>query len=365
MKKSLTVGIISLFILSAVAPLSLGYDVKTSYTDEIQSEGKNNLFWDLLWDNGNPDGVNALPCVYYSSFPLEQQVIDDFYLDLYEWNIMGGEFSIIIESIVDPYVDPEDVISNVKVLFYNSSGLCEPNITPFAEQYVKHFVAYLTGNYFFDKPEIKVAVDINPAVYLTPGDYWVCFQLEIEDNCFWLTTSTENCSVFLYDSVQYPKWTSGYNVYNDYYDVSFLLAGAWCPCPPRICSDGFLNWQNVKPGDNVSGTFEIYNCGDEDSLLDWECVSHPYWGDWNIYPDNGTKLGDGERVTINVNVTAPEFHNWVYSGKIKIINSYTPLQFCEIDVVLSTQRNRVSYSSFWFRFFDMFPILQRILDLMK
>jgi hypothetical protein len=360
MKKSLLVGIISLIILSALAPMSVGFDVNTSYINEIDSEDKNSVSGDLLWDNGQPDEVNAIPCVYNSSFPLEQEVIDNFNNSIQRWSFTGARFRIIIESVFDPWgVDPMDIIENVKVIIYNSSEPGVPNISQFIEKYVDYFVAYYTGNYYFGKLDIAVDVEFDPGIYLRPDYYWICFQPEMEDNSFWLTSSTKEYSIFLYDSLQYPKWTSGYSVYEDYYDVSFELYGSLCFCIPRIICNGFLNWQNVKPGDNLYGTFEVCNCGEEDSLLEWELLSHPNWSDWNIYPDKGF-VRAGDCVTINVEVIAPEKQNSIYTGKIKLQANGFPGSN-EVDVVLTTQRSREIFNFIFLRFIDMFPILKEVI----
>ena len=47
-------------------------------------------------------------------------------------------------------------------------------------------------------------------------------------------------------------------------------------------------------------------------------------------------------ITVSVSVVAPSQVNTEFTGKVKIINSGNASDFCEIDVSLSTSRNRIS-----------------------
>ena len=114
----------------------------------------------------------------------------------------------------------------------------------------------------------------------------------------------------------------------------FIKSGA------KICCDGNLAWSSVKPNSIVSGEFEISNCGEEGSLLNWQFDSAPNWGVWEVIPDSGTDLAEGYSVTIQVTVTAPPDENKEFTGKVKMINSDDPSDFCEIDVVLTTPKNK-------------------------
>ncbi|KYK30401.1 MAG: hypothetical protein AYK22_03975 [Thermoplasmatales archaeon SG8-52-3] len=118
----------------------------------------------------------------------------------------------------------------------------------------------------------------------------------------------------------------------------FLKSGA------KICCDGNLAWSSVKPNSEVTGNFQISNCGEEGSLLNWELDSVPIWGVWELSPDSGTDLAYGESITIEVTVTAPPDENTEFSGKVKIINSDDPSDYCEIDVLLNTPRSTFKYS---------------------
>jgi parallel beta-helix repeat protein len=107
------------------------------------------------------------------------------------------------------------------------------------------------------------------------------------------------------------------------------------PLPDLNC-DGSLSWEDVTPGSIVTGDFEVSNDGEPDSILNWEIESYPDWGDWTFDPESGTGLGQGESVTINVEVVAPDEENTEFEGEVKIVNSENSSDFCIIPVFLQT-----------------------------
>ena len=42
------------------------------------------------------------------------------------------------------------------------------------------------------------------------------------------------------------------------------------PSKPNLCCEGNLYWSNITAGTNVNGEFQVCNCGEEGSLLNWE-----------------------------------------------------------------------------------------------
>jgi hypothetical protein len=129
---------------------------------------------------------------------------------------------------------------------------------------------------------------------------------------------------------------------------SFLIYVLECDNPPMpdLCCNGDLNWNNIKSGENVTGSFEIENCGDADTLLSWQIQTPTSWGTWSFTPDNGKDLRpqDGP-VKINVEVTAPSEPDTEYIEKILVYNPEDSSDNCEVDVVLKTPRTK-TYNSF-------------------
>jgi hypothetical protein len=106
--------------------------------------------------------------------------------------------------------------------------------------------------------------------------------------------------------------------------------------------------------------------GEVGSLLNWNVDSWPTWGNWTFSPPNGAGLPDGSWVTITVTVVAPPEKKTNFTGKIKMINSDDPTDFCEVDVYLKTPLNQNIYFQQLFermfqRFPHAFPILRHLL----
>ena len=125
---------------------------------------------------------------------------------------------------------------------------------------------------------------------------------------------------------------------------------------PDLECEGELIWDNLNPGSKVFGSFTVQNIGKEGSSLDWEIDSNPEWGDWTFSNENGYNLRpeDGPQ-TINVEVIVPNEKNKDYTGKIIVINSLTPLDYDELDVVLNTPKNKI------FKICQMIPIKSQFL----
>jgi hypothetical protein len=136
---------------------------------------------------------------------------------------------------------------------------------------------------------------------------------------------------------------------------------------PAICCKGSLSWEDVTPETTVSDTFQVCNCGEEGSFLNWKFQSAPSWPGsfWEIEPDSGYDLAEGDCVTITVNVTAPPDENTEFTGKIKMINADDSSDFCEIDVSLITPKSKLSLKNSFFEIFlqnhpQIFPLLRQL-----
>jgi len=137
---------------------------------------------------------------------------------------------------------------------------------------------------------------------------------------------------------------------------------------PLICCDGELSWSNIVPGTTVFGDFEISNCGDSGSELDWEVSEWPEdWGNyWTFEPENGLDLTPEMGVmVITVEVIAPLEENKEFTGKIKVINTNNPSDYCEVEVYLKTPRNKAITNpiiNFIKNNQNLFPIMQKLLE---
>ena len=82
----------------------------------------------------------------------------------------------------------------------------------------------------------------------------------------------------------------------DFYDYKFInpewdqtakfcikgLANPWVPTLANLDYKGDLNWEKVKGGSTVEGSFTVKNIGEPLSCLDWEITEYPNWGSWDF-----------------------------------------------------------------------------------
>ena len=137
---------------------------------------------------------------------------------------------------------------------------------------------------------------------------------------------------------------------------------------PDLFCIGNLKWDNVKPGETIDGSFIVQNIGETGSYLDWEIIDYPEWGMWTFNPENGSDLPRGYSNNVSVEVVAPDEPNKKFTGEIKVINCENPDDYCMIDVVLKTPKNKafdVNYKLLellFERYPNLFPVLQKIIQ---
>jgi len=196
--------------------------------------------------------------------------------------------------------------------------------------------------------------------------YWLVIQMSFAEE---LIVGWKNTQDYFMD---HAVWSEDPDIgwyIIDGIDFAFVITGEE-PIPDLIC-DGRLVWTGVKPGDTVTGTFQVGNGGDPGSLLNWavETTSLPSWGtNWTFSPSSGTGLPQGSWTTVTVNVVAPNEKNKNFTGKIKVVNSDDSSDYCEIDVSLTTPRNKAfNINMFFLRFLEqhphLFPILRYLFGL--
>lgn len=110
---------------------------------------------------------------------------------------------------------------------------------------------------------------------------------------------------------------------------------------PDLKCEGDLSWNNINISSEIEGNFTLKNDGTDGSLLDWEIVEYPNWGNWNFSSDHGDDLLpiSGE-ISININIIAPDEKAQEYIGEIKIINKNNNEDYEIIPVLLITPKNK-------------------------
>lgn len=159
------------------------------------------------------------------------------------------------------------------------------------------------------------------------------------------------------DETKIWEWTNPYPnaAQNDVFKIDYI-APEEPPEPPQnntpdLNCSGSLSWTNIKPATTVVGSFQVLNCGDAGSLLNWTVdASSISWGTWSFSPDSGTNLTpEAGLVTIQVSVVAPDEKNTEFQGNLRVENQDNSTDFCEIPVYLKTP---VSKDLFIHRFFE-------------
>jgi len=108
------------------------------------------------------------------------------------------------------------------------------------------------------------------------------------------------------------------------------------PVPDLDC-DGEILIIDVKPNSFITGSCEVINAGEPDSLLNWEIQSYPDWGTWTFNPESGTGLEEGGIITIDIEIIAPCDPNSDFIGEVTFINSNNPSDFCIVDIQVTTE----------------------------
>jgi len=115
-----------------------------------------------------------------------------------------------------------------------------------------------------------------------------------------------------------------------------------------IESNGVFNWVDIKPGEVLNETIEIWNNGFNGTYLDWRITEWPDWGEWTFNPKDGKDLTHKDGIfSINISFKVPDVEEQNFSGYIRIINDDFVGDFEMIDVSLSTQKSKdITFSLF-------------------
>ena len=286
----------------------------------------------------------------------QEQAVCQYMLGGWPVNNIAQSFkpTLNILTRVEFYVERTGVPDNAKIMIRKNS----PNSG-----------AYLSDVTVdsFDIPNnqgIWFEFDI-PDIYVEPEDtYYIVLSSSGEiDN----RLKTGECWGSSYERGE--KWES-FGTWNDMpnCDCTFRTYGYYDEnAGPDLKCEGDLSWNNINVSSEVEGNFTLKNDGTDGSLLDWEIVEYPNWGDWAFSSDHGDDLLpiSGE-ITININVIAPDEKAQEYIGEIKIINKNNNEDYEIISVLLITPKNKAINTSF-LQFLEnhphLFTLLQKMLEL--
>jgi len=161
------------------------------------------------------------------------------------------------------------------------------------------------------------------------------------------SSSNPGESYYLSDS----EW---YDLYDFDDTANFCIKGLVSSEPDLECI-GSLNWNEVEPGSEVTASFIVQNVGDSGSMLDWEIIGYPEWGEWMFTPSSGDNLKpeDGE-INVEISIISPDVENQEFNGNITIINKNDETDYNIIEISLVTPQ----YKNLLFqRFSDFLRVL--------
>jgi len=374
MKKFLGAAAILIATAMVFSSFAIATDLKVDNPLEevtkAYGQGSNIRNFDpIVWDNYGIDGTqnglsSQLDWTYFNS-----QVADDFQLetntlitDVHWWGVFWN----------GPPVGPNPADFNI--IFYadaggmpTGAGMPDPTPTALKVYNMSQVMGVPTGA----TEEYEYDVILPEPFEASAGTiYWIAIQwIGIFPPQWGWSTNGANPEQ-LSDAMRgFPLLGTVYWTMSQYGDQAFYLTGIeqGPPPEPAICCEGTLSWPQVNASATVHGSFQICNCGDNGSLLNWQVDTWPGWGTgWTFTPASGTGLAYPNCVTVNVTVVAPAQKKKTFTGKVKIINSANESDFCEIDVELTTPRAR-AINGFnllqWIlqKYPNMFPILRNIL----
>jgi len=143
-----------------------------------------------------------------------------------------------------------------------------------------------------------------------------------------------------------------YNFSNPTWDctANFCIKGLsnFTGIRPKICCDGDISGFEIKAGSKFIDEFNITNCGDFGTFLNWVIDDWPDWGTWSFEPSMGRNVPVGTWINIKVSVYVPNKCNARFSGNIIVKNTQNQNDYCEVPVVIYTPINKLTINSQFF-----------------
>lgn len=270
------------------------------------------------------------------------QVLDIPNIKISIWsNNPGTEYSMPEEELWTRTFYPEDFVIagpwDGEQGWYNPYyGEWEPN---------NHFRYYQINIMDIEKPFKQIEGEI----------YWLVIQMPFQiDVIGWKTSKSDQFMDTAVYSIPGEGWEPIYDpISGSKLDLAFVITGK--PAKPDLICNGSITWREIKPGEKVTGTFEVCNNGETCSKLKWEIdPTTPGFGNWTYTPANGI-IAAGNCVTVNAECIAPSNQSTEFTGKIKVFNSDNPSDSCEIDVYLKTPKTRSLNIGLLERLIERFP----------
>ena len=213
----------------------------------------------------------------------------------------------------------------------NPSGTCLETPVVSDVDYDGHAEIIVARNDAFNWPSNTNGI----RVFGDENNNWTCAREIWNQHTYHITNIDDNATV---PSPELNNW----ELYNNYRVQQQGTGG------PKICcpAEG-LSWQDVEPGELVTSSIFIVNCGGSCSELDWNVTEWPSWGtNWTFEPKEGEDLTPQDPgYLIGFTFNAPLFPGWQFTGSITICNKEDPFDCCGYSLFLETPLNQQASQS--------------------
>ncbi len=275
----------------------------------VQSGGGLENPADVLYDNGDWDGVNGYTCSL--SPGLDRSLLDDFTVPDGGWDITGASTLYIWNTL------PPGSGTDMRVEFY-ADNTCAPGSVLIASSTTTNYseVNAAKGE-AFGRAIAQIDVTFN-TIHLDPGHYWVDLQVVGPQMGFILTASQNDCACWV-DYADLGGRAPGFTIFNVDSDIVFGLSG--------IAGQVEILYDNGWDG--IGGYSDILGEGLDRSLLDdfivpeggWDISSASTLYIWNTLPP-----GSGTDMTV-------EFYadDGLCGPDTVLIASPTTVRYSEVD----------------------------------
>jgi len=293
---------------------------------------------DIVWDNGM-DYVGLGTTQLDDVLQFDCFIADDFYFEkntvVCDINWIGG------------YFDGEPAEFDWCISFMNDDGTGEApdghpaNPTyagPFCPQWSDITIEELEPGYYlmsFDLPDVTFPANSTFWISIFGfGQYPPYSGWGYHQDPIYLSPSVWGSDYF-----GYSFWTPGYDVQGFDHDMCFQLT---TKTPAICCVPGITHWNEIEPGETLTGNFYVFNCGEENSNLNWQVDSWPTWMGSPLFLPSSGYIPEGEPATnVTFTFTAPNQPGTKFDGFIKVINTYDSSDHCEFRITLTTPRIRL------------------------
>jgi len=269
--------------------LDFWHDVGIDRITSPVGEGHPRAGDEILWDNGEPNGLNGLAGSMYAGY--SNILIDDFHMTD-DWNIQGGKIHYLWNSGYSSNLD------KIRVYIFEDEGDCDPSQDEYPTEgyYVEAnvFDEYTTGTYYFSRPEVIADFTLDEEFEVPAGDWYIGIQPDgvIDDIAYLLTADGSGCEVMAdLPYWGYPRWSSSSYLWGTAYDLAFEIHGNTGGAP------GCKAW--IQPGtQDIKSVVKNYGTFTKEDLTCyaqiWEFITDP---------ENGTEVWTDE--IGNIDLTEP------------------------------------------------------------